>query len=163
MKGLFASILASLVILLSTSPTILLAKDENVVIEKARTLPGSFFYPFKRLLEKTRTVLTFPYSWKFKYQEDLFKERLSELNVVVEKNDINVIETTAQRLAFQAGILSGLSEKSDKYKNETKSLFERVVPNLENLRDHFPANSTYWLSIQQDIDTLGILTKELDN
>lgn len=130
-------------------------------LTKESILPGSLLYPFKRLSEKIGSVLRFTPDSKYRYQKGLFERRTSELNSIVENNSTEQVETTAQRFAYQAGVLEQASENKNDFKSGTRELFSIYIPTLEKLRDHFPANSSYWLVVQQDIDTLNILSSKL--
>ena len=47
-------------------------------------------------------------------------------------------------------------------KSSIQNKFKEYKPILEKLRDIYPANSSFWMLIQYDIDTLDILSKKLE-
>jgi hypothetical protein len=152
-------ILTTLMIL----PTIVLAESpQSFNLTPQKTLPGSFLYPLKRLNEKIKMKLTFSEKEKERYGITLLEKRLSELASLVDRKDATYLEGSAQRFAAQAGFLANLASHGDKeMKNSVLSYFAGYKPILEKLRDAYPANYAYWLSIQQDIDTLNILSGQL--
>lgn len=127
-----------------------------------KIIPGNSLYPMKRFWEKLRLTINFSEDSKIKFQKTLLIRRLSELNTLVEGGNKDQLEKASQRFSYEAGVLKQRTQKNpEKYKTEVLSQYETIVPFLENLRDRFKANSTYWLSLQQNIDTLNILAQEL--
>ncbi|MCX6706121.1 MAG: hypothetical protein NTV24_03410 [Candidatus Woesebacteria bacterium] len=123
------------------------------------TLPGNAKYPFKRLKEKIIYLLSFSQKAKFSYGKLLLEKRLSELASLVDSKNPAEITVAGQRFAYQAGILAENSVKGQK--TVIDPIFSQYKTILGKLRDRFPANSAYWLSLQQDIDTLNILGAKL--
>lgn len=144
---------ASIFFLTMFFPMPSLANVDLSNIKKESVLPDSFAYPLKRLLEKTRLLLSFSQPAKLRYNLNLLEKRASELKALVESDTKSVVETSSQRFAYQAGIVAKFTNNPDDLKV--------YIPLLEKLRDNFPANGTYWLSIQQDIDAINILTRDL--
>ncbi|MEK7112230.1 MAG: DUF5667 domain-containing protein [Patescibacteria group bacterium] len=135
---------------------------ESFHLTPQKTLPGSALYPFKRIKEKIIMVVTFSAKEKARYGIVLLEKRLSELASLVDRKDATYLESSAQRFAAQAGVLANHALTDDKEMKElVLSYFEGYKPVLEQLRDNYPANYAYWLSIQQDIDTLNILSEQL--
>lgn len=124
------------------------------------TLPGNTKYPLKRLKEKIKYILTFSQKAKFSYRKLLLEKRLSELASLVDNKNLTEITKAGQRFAYQAGILAENSIKGQK--TIIDPIFTQHKTILSKLRDMFPANSAYWLSIQQDIDALNILGAKLN-
>lgn len=126
------------------------------------TLPGSSKYAFKRLKEKVTEFFKFSHPAKFSYRQILLEKRVSEfVNLVENKNQLD-LANSSQRLAYQAGILADSVIKDSKENKElVLTLFAKYKPILDKMRDHFPANSAFWLLSQQDIDTLNILEAKL--
>jgi hypothetical protein len=152
-----------LLITLIVLPNIVLAeKPESFNLTPQKTLPGATLYPLKRLKEKIKLRFTFSAKEKIKYGILLLEKRLSELVSLVDKKDATYLENSAQRFAAQAGFLADLASGGDKeMKESVLSYFEGYKPILEKLRDEYPANSAYWLSIQQDIDSIKILSEKI--
>ena len=127
--------------------------------------PGSFLYPVKRAAEKILYFIQFSQTAKFNYQKDLLQTRLAELSDVAQNKSLGQIETSSQRFAYQAGILSDfiVSNQLKKEGNVLLSLFSKDAAILAKLRDLYPANSSYWLLLQQDIDTLMLNSEKIRN
>lgn len=125
--------------------------------------PESFLYPIKRLSENILLRFNFSSDSKFKFYENLTRVRLAELKHVAERKLLGQIETSSQRFAYQVGILTDyiVRNKLNKEKDKILQSFEQYKPVLAKLRDLYPANSSYWLLLQQDIDTLNINADKL--
>ena len=135
---------------------------ESFNLTPQKTLPGSTFYPLKRVKEKIKMAITFSSKERVRYGIILLEKRLSELASLVDRKDATYLESSAQRFAAQAGVLANYASGSGKEMKElTLPYFEGYKPILEQLRDNYPANHAYWLSIQQDIDSLDILSDQL--
>ena len=107
--------------------------------------------------------LQFSKQAKINFYQSLLKTKLSELNYVVEKKFLSEVQSASERFAYQAGILTEeliRQNKSADKENVIKE-FERFSPFLDTLRDKYEANSSYWMLIQHDINTLGILSAQL--
>jgi len=125
--------------------------------------PGSFFYQFKRVWEKMYFLMLFQPQEKLSYEKTLYDERLSELSYVVGNNLLAEVENSTKRFSYQSGSLESEIIKQNKAE-EKKSLIKKFANDMEllaKLRDHFHANSSLWLFIQFDIDTLKILSDQL--
>lgn len=125
--------------------------------------PGSFYYPVKRIMEKGLVVLQFNQGQKIAFYKSQLKTRLSELNYVVEKNLLSEVQASSERFAYQAGILTEeliRQNKATEKENLIKE-FEQFSPFLDKLRDIYPANSSFWMLIQHDINSLKILSGRL--
>ena len=137
------------------------AQEEAVYLPVEKTLPTSSAYPFKRLWEKVRLTLTLTQKGKLDYKKLLLERRLSELVTLVNNGDTENIERASQRFAYQAGIYAEQVQKNNHSTEEALETFGKYARIFPRLRDHYPANGTYWLSIQQDLDTLNILSEKL--
>lgn len=151
-------ILLSLVLMIPS-----LALGESIQIKEESINPGAFQYPLKRAWEKMRLFFTFGSENKLNFQQVLLGKRLSELKFVVDKKDLSVLETTSQRFSYQAGTVVEQLKKSgkDEKKAEVLEDFAKYQPVLENLRDQYPANSSFWMLLQHSINTLKILSDQL--
>lgn len=148
---------------LLVSPFISIAQSpESFDLPTQLTLPGSSKYKLKRLKEKVTEFFKFSHKSKFSYRQILLEKRVSEFVSLVENKNQLDIANSSQRLAYQAGILAdGVVKDSKENKELVLSLFAKYIPILDKMRDHFPANSPFWLYSQQDIDTLNILSRKL--
>lgn len=157
MKKLIGILLFCFLLLLPNSQ-IFAKSPEEYNLTGQKTLPSSPSYSFKRVKEKGLMVLKLTTKAKYEYSKLLLHKRLSELVSLVDIKEPNLITGASQRFSYQAGILSDLDNKlktSDK--ENIKNIFEDYKKILSELRDNYPANSAYWLLIQQNIDTLNIL------
>lgn len=135
---------------------------ESFGLPVQQTLPGSSGYTFKRLKEKITEFFKFSHQTKFSYRQILLEKRVSEFVSLVENKNQLDFANSSQRLAYQAGILAeSVVNGNNKDKELVLTLFAKYKPILDKMRDHFPANSAFWLLSQQDIDTLSILSQKL--
>ena len=141
------------------------ASTEDIIINYPTITPNSELYPIKRLWEKGFHFVLFSQKMKFNYNEGLLKERLAELKYVAEKKLLSEIETSSNRFAHQAGVtIEQLRNLNDKGRvDKTLDQFKSYSKTLASLRDLYEANSSFWRLIQQDIDTLNILSDKIKN
>ncbi len=143
-------------------PTFINAAEDNLIIKNEAINPGSLYYSFKRLWEKASLKMQFGDQAKVSYLESLLKTRLAELNYVVENKLLSEVQTSSERFAYQAGILIDKIDKQDtKEKTSLIQRFENYSKYLEKLRDKFEANTSFWMLIQHDINTLKILADQI--
>lgn len=144
-------------------PLIIYAAIENINVKNEAINPGTFYYSFKRLWEKGVQILQFSSESKINFHESLFKKRFAELNYVARNKLLSEVQTSSERFAYEAGILT--EELISKNKIDDKKAlikqFEQYGKFLPDLRDKYPANSSYWMLIQHDINTLNILSDRL--
>ncbi len=136
-------------------------KKENIKIESVN--PDSFYYKFKRLWEKVQGKLAFSDESKINFQEKILDVRFSELYYVVKNKKLADFQTTTERFSYQAGILTEELMEKNKTTDKEKLIkeFELLSRFLEKLRDEYSANSSYWMLIQHNINTLKILSERL--
>lgn len=163
MKLLFKTILLFVITVLFFQSTGLIyaGESEQLGLPKTSVNPGSFYYNFKRLFEKGQEKLIFSKSSKETFYSSQLKVRLAELNYVVENKVLSEIESSSKRFAYQAGVLTDFVVAENKDKEKTAKEFEQMQKLLEKLRDKYPANSSFWMLIQHDINTLSILSEKL--
>lgn len=123
------------------------------------------FFSIKRLIEKAVVFTKFSKNSKMDYYKDLTLRRMAELKYVVEKKLIGEVETSTQRLSYQVGVLSDYlsSNKKDlaEKRQTVRDLFLNYNRILENLRDEYPANSSYWMLVQHSINSIDINLEKL--
>lgn len=135
-------------------------EEYNLTFQK--TLPSSPSYSFKRVKEKVLMTIKITSKSKYKYSVILLEKRLSELVSLVDVKDPNLVTGSSQRFSYQAGILADLNSKLKVSEKENiKTMFDNYKKILSELRDNYSANSAYWLLIQQNIDTLNILSDKM--
>lgn len=139
------------------------AFEESIVLKNEIINPGSFYYPLKRLWEKGLVRLQFSSQSKNTFYESQLRTRLAELKFVVEKNFLSEVQTSSERFAYQAGILSEelIKQNNTSGKENLIKEFAAYGKFLDGLRDKYPANSSFWMLIQHDINTLKILSESL--
>ncbi len=159
MKIMFIkSLFLSFIILFYSTIQIFAKSPEEYNLTGQKTLPSTPSYSFKRVKEKGLMIIKIRSKSKFEYSKLLLEKRLSELVSLVEIKEPSLITGASQRFSYQAGILADLNEKlKSSEKNNIKIIFDDYKKVLSELRDNYPANSAYWLLIQQNIDTLNIL------
>ena len=141
---------------------ILAKSPEEYNLTGQKTLPSTPSYSFKRVKEKGIMIIKIGSKSKFEYSKILLEKRLSELVSLVDVKEPSLITGSSERFSYQAGILAELNSKlKDSQKDNIKTLFNNYKKVLSELRDNYPANSAYWLLIQQNIDTLNILLDKM--
>lgn len=154
------ALLFLLIVILFSQGVIYAEGTEQLKLPNVTVNPGSFYYPFKRLIEKGRERLVFSQDSKRSFYTSLLRTRLAELNFVVNNKMLSEIQSSSERFAYQAGILAEAGEKG---KDSEKLIqeFEKYSKFLDTLRDKYPANSSFWMLVQHDINTLKILSESL--
>lgn len=152
-------ILILIFILTQISPTF--AIEQNLNLPSTAINPGSFYYSFKRLWEKGMEKLQFSRKSKILFYQSQLRTRLAELNYVVENKLLSEVQTSSERFAYYAGILTEELIKENKYREQTIKEFDQFTKFLEGLRDNYASNTSFWMLIQHDINTLRILSESL--
>lgn len=140
---------------------VIYAVEESISIKNETINPGSFYYPLKRLWEKGREKLLFNAKSRVSFHQSQLRTRLGELNYVVENKLLSELQTSSQRFAYEAGILKEELVKGNQDKEKVIKEFEQMQRFLDKLRDNYPANTSFWMLIQHDINTLSILSDQL--
>lgn len=154
--------------IMQNEPAVIYSVEDqlNKEVVKAKGIyPDSFFYLVKRIWEKLVSfILIFPEA-EIRYEIYLLDERFSELDYVANNKIYPKMEESSKRFAFQAGILTEelIRQNNPQEKKNFVIKFNRNLELLLKLRDIFPANSAYWLLLQDDINTLQILINQLSN
>ncbi len=141
----------------------LVLAQETIAISRQGINPDSPYYDIKRVWEKINEQVRFSQQSKIEYSQILAENRLSELSYIAEGKQLDYFETSSNRLSAQLGTVANLAVKtaSSTKKAEIVLQFTKYIRVLEKLRDLYSANSSYWLLIQQNIDTLNILSEKL--
>lgn len=163
MDKLIAKILLFFIIPMFFAGLVFAVSPESLSLPNTKINPGSFYYPFKRILEKGWERLQFKEAQKIAFYKSQLRARLAELNYVVEKKLLSEVQSSSERFAYTAGILAEeliRQNKSEDKKNLIEE-FEQFIPFLDKLRDVYPANSSFWMLIQHDINSLKILSGRL--
>ena len=150
-------------LLIICQPMSVSAENNGVTVKNEFINPGSFYFSFKRLWEKGIERIQFSTQTKINFYFSQFQVRLAELNYVVENKFLSEVQQSSERLAYHAGMLTDQlveqnnTEEKQKYIKE----FEKYTSFLEGLRDVYPANTSFWMLVQHDINTLNILSEKL--
>lgn len=162
MKSLF--VLFFLILSLFLDNDLVHAKEfDELNLPKQIVNPGDFYYPVKRLWEKILERLNLNNEVKYRYYKSLLEFRMSELGFVVKNKRLGELERASQRFAFQTGILTDYLTKhgTKEQKDEILRRFKDFEAPLDELRDHFPANSSFWMLVQHDINSLKEYSEKL--
>ena len=145
-----------LLFLLTFVQTSYAVEFEKLNLPKQAINPGDFYYSPIRLWEKIIEKFQFSKEAKFKYAISQVDKRMSELGFAVKNKRLDEIQRPSQRLAYQVGTLTEfLVKQADKeMKEQLKAKINSFSPALAELRDNFPANSSYWMLVQHDINAL---------
>lgn len=125
--------------------------------------PSMTYYPIKRLFEKFTESIQFTNKTKEKYYEDLVQKRLAELKYVVDKDHLDQVERSTQRVSYQVGVLTDHVVRK-KLNNERQRLFDLYKKDkiiLEKIRDKYPANSSFWMLVQHVINSIDTNLQKL--
>ncbi|MBI3103887.1 hypothetical protein HYZ05_03020 [Candidatus Daviesbacteria bacterium] len=163
MSKLITRITLFVVILFMLGGLVLADSTADLSLPNTKINPGSFYYPVKRLWEKAQAKLQFSKQAKINFYQAQLKARLAELNYVIEKKLLSEVQTSSERFAYQAGILTEelIKQNNSTDKENLIKEFEQFSPFLDKLRDVYPANSSFWMLIQHDINSLKILSERL--
>jgi hypothetical protein len=156
-------ILSVVLILLTTY--VASASAQEINLPDQRIYPDSIFYPVKRGWEKLREKISFSDEARQKYNLTLFRKRTSELNYVTENKLGDDIETSSGRVAASAGVVAD-SVSAEGFTEKEQGLiavFEEYTQYLGVMRDRYPSGTAEWRFVQQDIDTLYILSSKIIN
>ena len=123
------------------------------------------FFGVKRLVEKVMIFTKLSKDSKTEYYKDLTLKRMAELKYVVENKLLGEVEQSSQRLSYQIGILSDYlnANKTEltKRKQTISDLLFSYKSVLENLRDKYPANSSYWMLVQHSMNSIDLNLEKL--
>lgn len=123
------------------------------------------FYSIKRLVEKAIVFTKFSKESKTNYYRDLTLKRMTELKYIVENNLLGEVEHSTQRLSYQVGIISDyINTNQTELKAEKKSIRDLLLSYkdlLSNLRDKYPANSSFWMLVQHSINSIDLNLEKL--
>lgn len=162
MKKIFAVLLLSVFLLVPNTRPVQAKTNVWETISKETVNPDmSSQYLVKRLKEKVTLIFKFGVDSRIEYLSQLMDKRLSELAYIGENKDTANIEKTSSRYESTAGQLTDFVIEKGRGTFELKSLFERHVPILENTREVYSFESSEYRFIQNDINTLKILSDKL--
>lgn len=111
--------------------------------------PNSLLYHLKRLGEKTILFFLFDADRKGKYNTYLLNIRFKELIYIINFEKTGFLTETINRYNVFVAKTKSYYKNTDSNSQNIKNF----VNILEKLRDMYPSNSAYWLSIQQAIDS----------
>lgn len=125
--------------------------------------PDSFYYPFKRFSEKIIVNFYIDADSKTEYYKDLAQKRMAELKYVVDKDYLDQVEKSTQRVTYQVGVLTDhvAGKKLNNKKENLANLYKEDKIILEKLRDKYPANSSFWMLVQHVINSIDINLQKL--
>lgn len=155
-------IILFIVILVSLTNLPLVYGQQETNLPSISIQPGMTYYPIKRLFEKLIEKLQFTNETKEKYYKDLVQKRLAELKYVVDKDYLDQVEKSTQRVSYQVGILTDyvIGKNLNNKKQSLANLYKEDKIILEKLRDKYSANSSYWMLVQHVINSIDINQKK---
>lgn len=155
---LLATLLLVNLLFILVSPV--LAEDK---ISKSTINPDSLLYSLDRFLEKLLYNIQFSSTSKVNFHKSLLEERFAELDYIASNKLLGQFETSSKRFAAQAGTLVEFMKNSnvEDDKEDIKKRLKEYREYLPRLRDKYEANSSYWMLIQQDIDSLNLYLEKL--
>lgn len=152
-----------LIFLFLSFQTTYAAEFEKLNLSSQWVNPGDFYYSPIRLWEKIVEKLQFNNSAKFKYYSFLIDKRMAEIGFVVKNQRLDEVQRSSERFAYQVGTLTDflVKQNDEQMKKQTKEKINKFTPALSELRDNFPANSSFWMLIQHDINSLKEYSQRL--
>lgn len=154
--------IAILILLLFSVQVIYASELEKLNLPTQSINPGDFYYPAVRLLEKIGEKFQFDNNAKFNYLNFLIDKRMSELSFVIKRNRLDEIQRSTERLSYQVGITTDFLIKQKDKKGLLKAKINNFLPTLAELRDKHPANSSFWMLVQHDINSLKEYSEKLN-
>lgn len=112
--------------------------------------PNLLIYPFKRFTEEVRLVLFLKSDDQKRYRYKLLDNRFKELVYIINFQKTGFLPENVNRYY---GYIGSLRKDFPIVEPEYKDQAKKYLSLLEILRDRNPANSAYWMSIQQAIDS----------
>lgn len=136
---------------------------DNLNLSTQAINPGDFYYLPVRLWEKIAERFKFSDNSKFNYSNSLIDKRMSELGFVVKNRRLAEVQKSSERLAYQVGTLTELliKEGDTPKKEQLKKKIDSFSPALVELRDYFPANTSFWMLVSHDINALKEYSEKL--
>lgn len=117
----------------------------------------SYGYSFKRLKEKITLVLLSPFAGKkADYYMELLRIRLAEFKYVVDKKDIDSLQTTSERYFTTAGELTSfiIKNKLEDKKTNVVKLLEDHIKVTAKLEGAYSETTSQWRLIRYSSDYL---------
>lgn len=122
---------------------------------------------FEKVQEKITLFFKFSDNDKTDYYKYLTEKRLGELKLVVESEsfvdkDFQLEQTTSRYSSYLGQTTDFvIGRRLLQKKEKLLSIYEEQRLVLESLRDHFPANSGWWLLLDQDATATKIYSDKL--
>ena len=114
--------------------------------------PNSLAYPLKRIGEKIYTTIL-SQEKEQEFFNKVYDRRFRELVYIINSEKTGFLVETTNRYNTTVGGIKAMEDASS-----LQNDFRTNIIILENLRDRYEANSTYWMLIQQAIDTTNSVT-----
>lgn len=153
-----------LIFLFVSIQTTYAAEFEKLNLPTQPINPGDFYFLSVRLWEKIAEKFQFKTDAKFKYSNFLIDKRMSELGFVVKNRRLGEVQRSSERLAYQVGTLTDflIKQEDKQMKDQMRTKINNLFPALSELRDNFPANSSFWMLVQHDINSLKEYSEKLN-
>lgn len=118
-----------------------------------------------RFKEKITLFFKFRSEDKLSFQQQLVEQRLGELDYVIKSGQGDFIEEVSSRYSAYVGRYGEaiLSSNNITQKEQALEMFKNHPQILALMRDNFPANSSFWMLLQHDINTIQIYTDKIKN
>lgn len=109
---------------------------------------------FEKLKEKITLFFIFNNEGKADFQKNLTEKRLAELEYVLNKNDINMLEPLSSRYTTYAGNVVNftIANKVLTKKDSLVAMFQNHTQRIEKLQSQIPVDSGWWLALQHGIN-----------
>lgn len=118
---------------------------------------------FEKLKEKITLFLIFNNEGKADFQKNLTERRLAELEYIMNKNDIDMLEPLTSRYTTYAGNVVNftLANKVSSKKDPLITMFQNHTKRIAELQSQIPIDSGWWLALQHGINVASSSVERL--
>lgn len=164
-NGIKFSLFSTLIVIAIFGLPSKIAASQNEGLPKVIIQPGGISYSMKRIMEKFFYYVNLNVENKADYYRDLLQKRVAELNYIIDNRLLREHQQASERISFYAGKLADhiIANKLEGKKMEISELMKKDKALLANMRDKFPANSSFWMLVQHSINSLDMNLEKLEN
>lgn len=169
MKKIFLSLFVFLVLQANVA---FADNHQNISLPSIYIQPGTIYYPLVRVWEKFSYNFYFGNQAKLSFNRNTLKQRVAELQIVTEDQLHGEVQKSTERVSYFAGVVTdmlineyknGDKEQARRIKSEVVSEFVAYQYLLPQMRDRFPANSSYWMLVSHSLNSIESNLKLIEN
>lgn len=169
MKKIFLSFILLLTL---EANTVFADNHTNISLPSIYIQPGTIYYPLVRVWEKFSYNFYFGNQAKLSFNRSALKQRVAELQIVTEDQLLGEVQKSTERVSYFVGVVADLligeyrhgdKEQAIRVKSEVASEFVAYQYLLPQMRDRFPANSSYWMLVSHSLNSIESNLKLIEN